>query len=223
MVKFFLSAILISFTIFSFMNSANAETDSELFSRGEKFFNNGEFDRAVVTFQTLIDKYPYSKFIPYAIYDQAFAFLETGEYPRAEANFKRISKDFQYLKDLMPKVQFGLAECYLRMGKDDLADSLYRAALSKDPSKAPDVIFSKAWAYYKQDKMDLAATFFKRMIEGYPADERALNAKFMLASIYKGQGRYKKAVDTLKTIPKDSRLGNDAYFNLGEIAFKVKN
>lgn len=223
MVKPLLLAVLFSFLSLTVINLANAETDSELFSRGEKFLNNSEFDSAIKTFQTLIDKYPYSKFIPYAIYDQALAFLEIGEYQQAEANFKRIGRDFSYLKDLIPKAQFGLAECYLRMGKDDLADSIYSSLLNKDLAKAPDVLFNKAWVYYKQDKWDLAAAFFKRMVERYPTDQKALDAKFMLASIYKEQGRYKRAVDVFKTIPKDSKLANDTYFNLGEIAFKVKN
>ncbi|MFA5334743.1 MAG: tetratricopeptide repeat protein [Candidatus Omnitrophota bacterium] len=209
-------------TVLAAAAPACAETDGELFLLGEKQLNSGEYDKAVKTFQTLITKYPYSKQLPYAFCNQALAYLEIKEYQKAESNFNRVNKDFAYMKDLTQKVQYGLAECYMKMGKDDKANQIYNAMLSKDPKKAPDVYFSRGLAYYNQKKWDLSAGFLKKMIESYPNDNRIIEAKFMLAGIYREQGKNLMASDIYRSIPENSRFSNDARFSLGQIALKEK-
>ncbi|MFA6356148.1 MAG: tetratricopeptide repeat protein [Candidatus Omnitrophota bacterium] len=222
MLKYPVIAFLAAFAVLGAATPAWAETDGELFLLGEKQLNAGEYDNAVKTFQALITKYPYSKQLPYAFCNQALAYLEIKEYQKAEANFNRVNKDFAYMKDLTQKVQYGLAECYMKMGKDDKANQIYNAMLSKDPKKAPDVYFSRGLAYYNQKKWDLSANFLKKMIESYPGDSRIVEAKFMLAGIYREQGKNPMASDIYRSIPESSRFANDARFSLGQIALKEK-
>ncbi len=222
MLKFLVITAFVAFAVIGSAATVCAETDGELFALGESQLNAGQYEKAVKTFQTLVTKYPYSKQLPYALCNQALAYIETKEYQKAEANFNKVNKDFAYMKDLTQKVQYGLAECYLRMGKDDRANQIYNDMLSKDPKKAPDIYFSRGLAYYNQKKWDLSANFLKKMIESYPSDNRILEAKFMLAGVYKEQGKNLMAADIYRSIPQDSRFANDARFSLGQIALKDK-
>lgn len=84
-------------------NNASSEyADNALFWMGECYYKLGDLERAVLTFEDVVKRYPQGNKVPDALYRQATALLELGERsgqrasyaPAARQIFERIARDY---------------------------------------------------------------------------------------------------------------------------------
>ena len=80
-------------------------------------------------FQAIFDKYPHSNAGRNALYMAAAVALDAGQYPDAEAKFKRVADSGS--KDLSAMAKLGLASVYQATNRDQDAISTYNDVMKK--------------------------------------------------------------------------------------------
>lgn len=83
-------------------NPSSEYADNALFWMGECYYKLGDLERAVLTFEDVVKRYPQGNKVPDALYRQATALLELGERsgqrasyaPAARQIFERIARDY---------------------------------------------------------------------------------------------------------------------------------
>ncbi|MCK5305883.1 MAG: tetratricopeptide repeat protein [Candidatus Omnitrophica bacterium] len=222
MVKRLLCWFIIIFTGLNFCVLAFAATDSQLLRQGQEYFDSQKYEKAAAAFQVLIEKYPDSEYMPYAFYGQGLSYLKSGEYKKAKGRFREVLSEYVDEKKIAVDSMLGLAECYRKLGEYNLAISTYDKIYRKYPGKRAEVNMGKAWTFYTKGDMPSAERCFQKLIKS-SSNLKSLEKIYILGTMYKEQNDHKKAIEVFKKIPKDSVLIDDTYYQMGDIALKVKN
>lgn len=149
--------------------------------------NNKE---AISYYTKVIDADPTSPLAEHALY----SLVEThNNNPTALEN---ITRYIASLKTDSPYVNTILGECYIKLGKKDLAASAFDKAIANNPSNQSPYI-NRAKIYVEQDSNDKALKLLKIAAEKIPTDIRA---SMMEADILRIMGKYKEAVELYDTI-----------------------
>ncbi len=200
MVKRFLCWFFIIFTGLSFCVSAFAVTDRQLLTQGQEYFDSQKYEKAIAVFQSLIEKYPDSEYVPYTLYGQALSYLKSANYKKAKSRFRRVLSKYADEKNLAADSMLGLAECYRKLGEYNLAISAYDKIYKKYPDKRAEVNMGKAWTFYEKGDMHSAERCFQKLIKS-SSNLESLKKIYILGTMYKERDDYKKAVEIFKKIP----------------------
>lgn len=169
------------------------DEDKDL-SKGIDFFTQGQYDKAIASFEKVIEKFPSSV---EGYYNLGLTYLRKGDIDQAIVS---LEKD----KELYPEgieVYLALGECYFNKGDSEKAMSSFSRAIELQPDN-PRAYYNLGIVYYKLDKTDEALQAFNKSIELNP-EFSSVHYQAGLASIKKGD--YKRAIkyfeDFLKLEP----------------------
>lgn len=159
---------------------AQTNTAEEL---AAQYFANGEFDKAAVLYEELLDKTPQS---PYYYDNLLTCYFKTKEYPKAEKMVKRQKK--RYPENYYFKVDLGYV--YQQQGNADDADDEYKSCL-KDIKNNQNQVTALTNAFLKRDLYDYAIETIQKARTIYNDDFIMM---FELAGLYYKKGEKQKMI-----------------------------
>ncbi len=172
----------------------------------DSYFRDEEYDSAVEEYRRFLDIYPANKYASYAQYQIAMVYFSQIEVPdrgygaaeKAYAEFEKLMKLFprnpyreaveikmQQCRNIMAEYEFLVAQFYLKKGAYHSVVHRLETILKRFPDykKMPLVYYYIAISKKKMGMVDEAKGFLNMILEKYPDDRIAKEAKKELASI----------------------------------------
>lgn len=113
--------------------------------------------------------------------------------------------------DSLPTVYEALGKIYMETGRFSEAISIFKKAISYDPSNV-DVLIKLAYVYKFQNQLELAEATFKKAVDKQPNYWRSIH---QLANFYAQTGHLRRAIREYKKVLKITPENAIAYSNLG--------
>lgn len=188
-------------------------------SQGVYAFKVKDYVSALKLFGDFLEKFAQSKYRLNVYLNKAETFYEMGRIDDAFFLYKDILSEFKNMEDknILNKVQYGLACCYLKKGKVNDSLLIYGQILENNSGNvyADYSRLQRGIIFLKTKEFDKALT------ELIAVRGRFSNAKLMpqieyyLAMVYFSQQKYDQALDTLfsfvKNFPQDDLMGKVYY------------
>ena len=197
---------------------AAAQSDRDIFRDAETRFRNQDYELALDRYETLIQEFPRSEYVPDAQFRRAVTLYRLRRYQEALELFARVERRYrstEYL-DLVP-FWSGVVRYYT--GAYDQSVEDLRRFLETDTSfesVIPDVL-DQAHLYLGLSNLamgqkEAAAEALEILLDFDPAEDRSIEAfdpqdtyaLALLLSIYAEDGRYRAILDATSTIERES-------------------
>ena len=123
-------------------------------------------------------------------YDLGNAYAQLGEQDKATAAYLRALQ----LDSSLFQASYNLARAYVESSQFAKATALLNSLLEKDPRNTI-TLETLGYAAYKQDKLDVALGYYRRVLDIAPAEKNAL---FNVALILEKQGKKEEALVAFK-------------------------
>ena len=172
-------------------------------------------------------------------YDWAMSFYEAKDYPRAAAEFEKLTKHYEY-SEYAAKSQYYVGLCYENLGKLYIAFQNYQKTVDNFPhADNMDEIISRQFnianifASKESPKvmgteimtsMDRAIEIYKKVVDNAPYGKLADEAQFKLASALKKTERYDEAIAAFQRLIDDfpaSKFTDSAKYEMADCAYKA--
>ena len=204
-----------------------ADEAEKMYKKGEEYFDQGEFGKAIEQFTNFCGKFPTNMLLPYAFYNLGWANFYVEEYEEAISSFRKLIGTFPG-SELNEEANLAVAESLRGNESFDEAIRAYSDFVRKFPksSTLDQAVYGLAWSYYGKKDFPKAITTLKRFIQLHGKSSLASDAHYFLATIYSEIGKVDKAVETfgeLTGVKEDPVVANRAYFVMGQTLFDSKN
>jgi len=177
------------------------------FLEGQISAGNDNSKEAISYYTKVIDADPTSPLSEHALY----SLVETHN--NDNAALENITKYIASLKTDSAYVNTILGECYIKLGKKDLAASAFDKAIANNPSNQSAYIH-RARIYAEQKNNEKAIEILKIAADKIPTDVRAL---MLEADILRVSGKYREAVELYENILKNNPKIDAASNNMAAI------
>ncbi len=157
-------------------------------AEGLKYFQAGDFNKAIEFFEKGSVKFPKSVEVNY---DLGVSYLRSG---RTDEAIARIRKALELNPNLI-EAYFALGECHFAKGETQNALDAFSRALEIQPGNAQ-VYYNLGIVYYNNDKTDEAILYFEKAKELNP---KLASAYYQLGLALIKKGDYAKAVQSFET------------------------
>jgi len=152
------------------MNDSNIV---ELFQQARQYLKAREIDKAIETYQRIIDVKPGEKKAHTGI---AAAYFQLKQYPEAIKHFEELTR----LSPAEPSPYINIGAIYNRMGEYQQALSILRKAVQKD-KKSADAFYNMGIAHKGLNQLSMAVTAYKQSVM---LDPEMVDAHFNLGNVY---------------------------------------
>lgn len=150
---------------------------------GEYYYDRGDFARAAKEYQTLVEKYPESRFVREGSMGLAKSFVKLDRYKDASEIADYIDKRWpRYYVEFPPILRIGGDIAY-RLGDVKRAKDLYLAFLNLDPKgKDMDLVWTRLGDIYSRlGQRETALEFYGQVAKTAPDSQGGLIARMRLA------------------------------------------
>lgn len=183
----------------------------------------GSLEAARGLFRQVVDTWPQSRFAATAQYEIGTIAYRQQAYDEAAAAFRAVLRREGAAR--RGDAAYWLGNAYLAAGALDRALEAYNRAIRQDT--APDslrdeVRFRKAWAHYREDDFEAAASAFSELASS-PASSRSRDALFWGGDSFLQAGRLQEARRLLQRYVNEAPTGRhaaEAHYVLGWVHFK---
>lgn len=127
-----------------------------------------------------------------AYYDLGNAYSQLGDQDKATAAYLRALQ----LDSSLFQASYNLARVYVESGQYAKANAILDSLLAKDPTNTI-TLETLGYAAYKQDKLDVALGYYRRVLAIAPSEKNAL---FNVALILEKQGKNEEALGAFKRL-----------------------
>ena len=163
--------------LFEGLSGQNDKKDEILFWLGETYLKQNHLPEAQRDYQSVIDHFPQSAYVPQAYYSLGWSFFQ-------EKNFSQAKKIFSHLTARFPNNQLSedatlkIAECDYNAGrlKDAIADFQKFADKYPKSSHLCEVNFNTAESFYYLDNFASAAEYYQKTLNSSCDDNLRLAA-----------------------------------------------
>lgn len=211
----FLSAVvLVSCGSRPALKQLNAENE---FERAMEYFENGQYDTAVLAFERILFYHPTSEFVDDAQYWLGRSYYESRQYDQSIAEFDYLIRNFSTSK-FIEEAYLYRAKSYLMKAppfyKDpteiEHAISLFDGFLTRFPNSShtdevkEDILMARdrlakkelenGRLYVKMGEEDAALLYFRYIITTYPETDASNEARYLAASILQSKQQYDDAL-----------------------------
>ncbi len=200
---------------------------------GLNFQKAKDWVRAISTFDTLVVKYPDSKYTMGALLSIADGYKELEQYAKAAETYERIFDKYPESKDAEPSL-YNASYYYVKAEDWNNAIRINDKYIATYPNSAAsiDLYFDKAKYYLKLDNMVEANRVYEEFAQKYPDDPRTIEAFYERGNYYLENGQpdlakieYNKAIarsEQFRKAGKDANLfiAGEAVNKLAQILHK---
>lgn len=176
------------------------------FLEGKIFSDSGNDKEAILSYSKVIDADSSSPLAEHALYSLVKTHKNLEE-------LETIAKYIASLKTDSPYVSNILGECYMKLGKLDLASTAFDKAIANNSSSQAPYLY-RAKIYLNEKKKDEAITILKVASDKIPND---VHASMMEADILRTLGRYKETIELYDNILKNNPKIDEAANNMSAV------
>ncbi|MBP1691254.1 MAG: Tetratricopeptide repeat-containing protein, partial [Bacteroidetes bacterium] len=182
------------------------ESETELaqfeLERGNSFFRENDYARALKSFQKVASSYDDTPSAPAAIFWIGKVYEATDKPKEAIEQFELLMKEHPNA-EIIQKAHFALGNIYYRAEKWDEAVRNYRQVTDNknaDPALLPFAINNLIETYETAGIFDAALTLTRRYLELYPNSEDAFDKRIKIGILYQRLGYYDQSVLHLQAL-----------------------
>lgn len=160
-------------------------TDNTLYQKAQFNFENGSYRLAIDLFTLLINGYPQSNYVPYALQSRAISSTNIGRDQVAEADYKMILSKYS-THEIANNALLGLQQVFQKTGNTDAFDeylAIFRKANPKS-DQLESIDFEAAKSQYFNQQYDQAIARLDHFLLTYPNSGFAIEAKYLSADAY---------------------------------------
>ncbi|MCD6307525.1 MAG: tetratricopeptide repeat protein, partial [Candidatus Latescibacteria bacterium] len=169
--------------------------DTMLSKKGDLYYNMKRYDEARQAYNQLVERYPRSEHVPYAMYWRAMASYDGGDVDTAVDSFKK-------LKEAFPDHDYGalasmkLGDTFASRGQYGEAVRYYDAVISqrKGDTLGLEAQFKKGRTQMLSGDAAASERTLRSLIADHPNDIMAHQARLELAEMLLDHGDYDEAV-----------------------------
>jgi len=198
---------------------------------GVRFFERGEYNKAIKNFQKVIVDYPHvssAKLASYYLPEAYYALKNFAEAIKAFQDFVSGYPD----DELVESARFHLANGLFQAGQIEDSIKHYREILEKYPDSqfSSHARLNIALAYKKLNEWKKAVEEYRKFIYEHPEGEKANDAKWQIGEISRNNGEYRQAIEFYQMVEPTKEIteceikyrAGDCYERLGEIEEAVR-
>ncbi len=173
---------------------AQVDEEQKSFDFGEKLFQEGQYDLALIQYENILADFPYSHKRDQAMYLAGECRFNLGAYPEARKLYLELVAHYSD-SPLAGKAQLRLAQCFEKEGKPErAADSYYRmyAYYTASP-EAIEALLKAAVLYDQTGHLLKSASLYTTILESEAEAQCKSDAARALILLYRKQGEREKA------------------------------
>jgi TolA-binding protein len=207
--------------------TAYPDNDTEMaefeLERGNAFFRQKDYVRALKSFQNVVSSYEETPSSPAAMFWIGKVYEATNKPQEALTQFEKLMKEHPDAP-IMQKVHFALGNIQYQAEKWDEAIRNYRMVTDNpdaDPALLPYAINNLIETYEIAGIFDAALTLTRRYLDLYPNAEDAFDKRIKIGILYQRLGYYDQSVLHLQTLLEEagSDLEGEIRYYIGEANF----
>jgi len=163
--------------LFEEISMQTPKRDELLFWRGETYLKQNRLPQAQRDYQTVIDDFPQSPYVPQAYYSLGWSFFQQKEYAPAKKVFLRLTSSFPN-NQLSEDASLKVAECDYNSGSLKNAREDFQRYAERYPKSNHlcEVNFNIAESFYYLNKFESAADYYQKAIDSNCDDALKLSA-----------------------------------------------
>lgn len=205
-------------TLEAALDSADAGQDRSdaLYLLAHANFMAGRYLATLVTSRELLFRYPGDERTPEVLYMRGVAGYQEGRKEESEGAFRQALDGATYKSG---EAQYWIARINADKGKLDTAEYYAWQSLSAPPHEfSDDALYLSGWIYEGKDSIDIAAEFYRRLLEKFSGSDLALDAQLRLGVIEARRGYNESAYRLLlSSTPSSARQREERLFYLAEV------
>ncbi|HEU5081138.1 MAG TPA: tetratricopeptide repeat protein [Opitutaceae bacterium] len=189
------------------VEKASPEQDHEaLLALARSYRKNGDFTKATAVYERFLKDYPSDPELPMVYLELGRTVRALGAYKRAIARFYSVLNSTLKLpedgqdtyRQLARTAQFEIAETYFQIGDYAQATRFFSRLKLLDlaPEDRARAFFKSVFSLALANENDKAISGLVSFIEQYPDDENIPEAKYLLSTCYRKQGRSQESLRT---------------------------
>ncbi len=193
------------------------------FRLGQLSASLNDFDRALVSYDSVLSTSKDKSLLDYAAYGKAFILIQREQFAPALQLLEPIALDTRE-DGVGFEARVAKAICLRQLGKPKDAivvlNQLMKAKLP--PDQKPKALYELGLACSASEQLDSAIEAFQTLIDSYPKFTLLDKAYYELAWALKSQGNLEKANEVFQSMAAkypDSPLAAEAYFHVGQAEY----
>jgi len=174
--------------------------DDAAYSLGLAYFKKGDDLAGLETFSRFQKEFRDSKLAGEALYMLGLTFLNQGKVNEALSVFGDILRLNIQDAGLLQKAEYGIADCYYKLGREKEALDRFKLLRSRYPDSklTSQVLWWLGQYYYEHGDLNLAARYFNSLAGDFPESSLAGDAFYALGIIFSDKGDLNAASDNFK-------------------------
>jgi tetratricopeptide (TPR) repeat protein len=185
--------------LFEGLSQQTDNKDEILFWRGETYLKQKRLPDAQRDYQSVIDHFPQSVYVPQALYSFGWSFFQEKKFDQAKKIFTRLRAQFPH-HQLSEDAALKIAECDYNAGhlKEAIGDFQNLAVQYSKSAHGCEVNFNIAESYYYLDSFDAASGYYQKIIDSSCDDSKKLAAYTGQGWVYIKLGKFNAAQNVFK-------------------------
>ena len=209
------TALTLAFLMSPAVAQAGKKEDQAIaaYKEGKAHGKEGDFAKAVASFQKAVDLVPFPKAYIY----MGYSYERLDRWPEALAAYDSAVKEAkkERKKDNVAEAYNSLGTLYRKMGLFELAVGAHKSAAKaakKDKKDLATAQYELALDYVELEKLTEAVAALKATLKARPGD---LDAELLMGNIYVEQEKFVEAEEVFQAILKKDAKSGDAMFGMG--------
>lgn len=201
-------------------NPSEARIEEAFFWLGESYFKSENFSDALVQYQLLLKRFPYSQRSEEALYAIGYTYFKMKEFDKSAKAFTNFLKDYSFSK-LKTDALARKGDALYAQNKFQEASQSYKASSETDPNspEAQYSLFQNGQALFQIGEFEQTAIEMKQFTTRYPKSAVADDATFLIGLSklkVKNYSEARKVFQQLIDNYTSSELIPRAYYYIGD-------
>lgn len=171
-----------------------------VYSLGVAYFGKNDFLKSIELFSRFQNEFKDSLLSSQAFYMQGVSFLSLGKINDALNVFKAWVKNYSQDVELLPKIEYEIADCYYKLGQEEESFKLFKILRAKYPNSdiTADVMWWLGQYYYRNNNTELARRYFSSLAKDAPDNRLAADAFYATGLTFTDDNKFELAAENFK-------------------------
>jgi len=216
-----LTAAIASFKLMAKNYTQSKLLDDAVYSLGLAYFQKEDYLAACDIFAKFQSEFKDSPLASQALYMLGTSFLNLAKPSEALSVFKDITKLNPQDAELFQKAEYGIADCYYRLGREKEALGQFKLLRAKYPGSklTSEIIWWLGQYYYQHDDLNMAGRYFSTLARDFPDSNLTGDAFYALGLTFNDEGKLEQAADNFRMAIKHGniQIRTQAIVALGDV------
>jgi len=222
-----LAAAIASFKLMAKNYEQSKLLDDAAYSLGLAYLQKEDYLAAANIFAKFQNEFKDSPLGAQALYMLGTCFINLAKPSEALSVFKDITKLNPQDTELLQKAEYGIADCYYRLGLEKEALGRFKLLRAKYPGSklTPEIIWWLGQYYYHHDDPTMAGRYFSSLARDFPDSDLAGNAFYALGLTFSDESKLEQAADNFRLAIKhgNAQIRTQAVVALAKVCYKVQD